>query len=87
VHTEILNRECLITIENDGSSIEDKYKKKVFEPFFRLDHSRSRNSGGTGLGLAIVKQIVIWHHGKVWIEDSHSGGVKVKITLPVKTSC
>jgi signal transduction histidine kinase len=87
VHTEILNNECLITIENDGASIEDKYKKKVFEPFFRLDHNRSRNSGGTGLGLAIVKQIVIWHHGKVWIEDSHSGGVKVKITLPVKTAC
>ncbi|MGC3834592.1 ATP-binding protein [Moritella viscosa] len=86
VHIEILNDECLITIENDGTSIEDKYKEKVFEPFFRLDQSRSRNSGGTGLGLAIVKQIVIWHHGKVWIEDSHSGGVKVKITLPVKPS-
>ncbi|QUM90546.1 GHKL domain-containing protein [Moritella sp. 36] len=87
VHTEIRDNECLITIENDGLSIEDKYKKKVFEPFFRLDHSRSRNSGGTGLGLAIVKQIVIWHHGQVWIEDCHSGGVKVKIILPITTSC
>ncbi|MEZ8122511.1 ATP-binding protein [Vibrio splendidus] len=76
-----------MTIENDGLAIEDEYKKKVFEPFFRLDHNRSRNSGGIGLGLAIVKQIVIWHHGKVWIEDGHSSGVKVKITLPLKATC
>ncbi|MEZ8297510.1 ATP-binding protein [Vibrio splendidus] len=87
VCTEILDNECLVTIENDGLAIEDEYKKKVFEPFFRLDHNRSRNSGGIGLGLAIVKQIVIWHHGKVWIEDGHSSGVKVKITLPLKATC
>lgn len=87
VYIEVFNNECVITIENDGPSIEDDYKKKVFEPFFRLDRNRSRNSGGVGLGLAIVKQIVIWHHGKVWIEDSHSGGVKVIISLPLEAAC
>ncbi|MBL4830394.1 MAG: hypothetical protein JKY55_10995 [Aliivibrio sp.] len=86
VYTEILNDQFQITIENDGSLIKDEYKKKVFEPFFRLDHSRSRNSGGTGLGLAIVKQIVLWHHGSVWIEDSSIGGVNVKITIPITVS-
>ncbi|MEZ8823345.1 ATP-binding protein [Vibrio amylolyticus] len=84
VYTQVLNGQCCITVENDGVTIDDEYKEKVFEPFFRLDHSRSRNSGGTGLGLAIVKQIVIWHHGNVWIEDGPSGGVSVKITLPFK---
>ncbi|WP_295899393.1 ATP-binding protein [uncultured Vibrio sp.] len=84
VTTQTHHGECLITIENDGASIDDEYKEKVFDPFFRLDDSRSRNSGGTGLGLAIVKQIVIWHHGNVWIDDGPSGGVSVKIRLPIK---
>ncbi|MGF1765053.1 ATP-binding protein [Aliivibrio kagoshimensis] len=83
IHTKILGNQCLISIGNDGPSIDDEYKNKVFEPFFRLDHSRSRNSGGTGLGLAIVKQIVLWHHGSVWIEDCSIGGVNVKITIPI----
>ncbi len=86
VRTENHGDFCLISIENDGFSIDDDFKKKVFDPFFRLDHSRSRNSGGTGLGLAIVKQIVLWHHGDVWIEDSDIGGVNVKISLPIVKS-
>jgi signal transduction histidine kinase len=83
VQVDILGDSCLISVENDGPPIADEDKVKVFEPFVRVDQSRTRDSGGAGLGLAIVQQIVNWHHGNTRIENSRLGGAKVVIALPL----
>jgi signal transduction histidine kinase len=72
---------CRICIENDGKPIPQEDKKRLFDPFVRLDDSRDKDSGGTGLGLTIVAQIVKAHHGKVWVEDSELGGAKFVIQI------
>ncbi|MES9852334.1 MAG: ATP-binding protein [Candidatus Thiodiazotropha sp. L084R] len=65
-----------LSVADDGPGIDYTDRSQVFEPFIRLDSSRNRDSGGTGLGLAIVKQILAWHSGQVWVEESESGGAK-----------
>jgi signal transduction histidine kinase len=54
----------------------------VFEPFFRLETSRSRSTGGTGLGLALARGIMRSHGGEIALEDRPGGGTAVKVTLP-----
>jgi len=54
----------------------------VFEPFYRLEPSRNRDSGGAGLGLTIVRQIVESNRGTVSIEDRPGGGVRMRVRLP-----
>lgn len=73
---------CLIHIDDDGPGIPEADREHIFEPFVRLDTSRTRETGGHGLGLAIVKQIVDLHHGKVWTEPSSLGGARFTISLP-----
>jgi two-component system sensor histidine kinase RstB len=70
-----------IVVENDGPAIAEQDQQRVFEPFVRLDKSRTRDSGGIGLGLAIVKQIVDWHGGRVTVNNSPLGGAKFVIHL------
>ncbi len=71
-----------LTVEDDGIGIPPHQRARIFEPFTRLDPSRSRNSGGTGLGLAIVKRISIKHHGDVHLDDSSLGGAQFKLYWP-----
>jgi signal transduction histidine kinase len=54
----------------------------VFQPFFRLEPSRSRATGGTGLGLAVARTIVHRHGGEIALDDRPGGGLVVRITLP-----
>ena len=56
---------------------------RVFECFYRIDPSRTRDDGGSGLGLAIAKSIVEMHKGKIWAESEKGRGVKVIIQLPL----
>lgn len=63
-------KECSIHIDDDGPGIPQADRLKVFEPFTRLDASRSRTSGGYGLGLAIVARILKWHNGWVTVTDA-----------------
>jgi len=77
------DRQCFISIENDGERISLANRLEVFEPFVRLDESRTKNSEGSGLGLSIVQQIMQWHAGSVWLEDSELGGAKFILSLPV----
>ncbi|MCJ8269830.1 MAG: ATP-binding protein [Psychrosphaera sp.] len=77
------NHSILLTIEDDGSGIDEKDRSQVFKPFVRLDKSRARENGGFGLGLAIVKRIVDWHKGEVSVSGSSLGGAKFMIELPL----
>lgn len=73
----------LLVVSDDGPGIPDEYKARVFERFFRVDSSRSRETGGTGLGLAIVKHAAESMGGKVHVEDAPSGGARFVVRLPL----
>jgi signal transduction histidine kinase len=76
---------CLIHIEDDGPGIPVEDREKIFEPFTRLDSSRSKLSGGYGLGLAIVSRIVKWHGGEIFVTDGSLGGACFTLRLPGKS--
>lgn len=75
-----------VTVEDDGLGIPQHKRDRIFEPFTRLDPSRSRNSGGIGLGLAIVERISKKHHGEVTLEDSPLGGARFRLCWPTTIS-
>jgi two-component system sensor histidine kinase CpxA len=72
-----------IIISDNGTGVPQSTIEKLFQPFYRVDEARDRNSGGTGLGLAIAQQAVLAHNGKISAKNKDSGGLSVKITLPV----
>ena len=71
-----------IHVIDSGPGIPDEFKEQVFQPFFRLDSSRSSVTGGSGLGLAIVQQLCQAHGWRVRIEDSAEQGTDVVVSLP-----
>lgn len=73
----------ILSVEDDGVGIPPGKSERIFEPFTRLDPSRSRDSGGCGLGLAIVASIAKLHHGNVSVEASELGGAGFVVTLPL----
>ncbi|CUS89039.1 two-component system, OmpR family, phosphate regulon sensor histidine kinase PhoR [Candidatus Kryptonium thompsonii] len=73
-----------ITIEDTGIGIPREHLPRIFERFYVVDKSRSRQSGGTGLGLSIVKHIVLMYNGKINVESKVGVGTKFEILLPVK---
>lgn len=73
---------CRITVEDDGPGIPESERTTVFSPFYRIERSRSRQTGGTGLGLAIARQIAEAHGGTVVAEASPLGGARLVATLP-----
>lgn len=68
------DKHIYLTVADTGNGIPEDLKERVFEPFFRLDKSRSRELGGVGLGLALVHEIVRVHDGSVQVKDNPSGG-------------
>ena len=60
----------LIDIEDDGPGIPNKFKRKVFKPFFKVDDSRNLNQGGSGLGLSIANELIKKLKGKIYLKDS-----------------
>jgi len=74
-----------VHIDDDGPGIPKNERKHIFEPFARLDQSRTRDSGGYGLGLAIVKQIANRHGGDVQISTSPLGGSRFTFSVPICT--
>ena len=60
----------LIRVSDTGCGIPDEYQQSIFQPFFRVDKSRSREYGGAGLGLSLVWEIANLHGGSVWVEES-----------------
>ncbi len=81
--TEEVDKNCIITIKDTGIGIEKGKEKEIFEPFYRVDTSRSRKIGGAGLGLAITKDIITRHGGVVSYVPNESGGSVFKVTLPM----
>lgn len=75
-------RGLLILIEDDGPGIPEDQQERIFEPFVRLEKSRSRETGGIGLGMAIARTIVRSHGGDVRVENRAEGGLRVEIALP-----
>ncbi|WP_428625160.1 ATP-binding protein [Sedimenticola sp.] len=71
-----------ITITDNGSGIPESDLDRVFEPFTRVDNSRSRESGGTGLGLSIAKNIALAHGGTLRLKNRENGGLSAEIELP-----
>lgn len=71
-----------LVIRDDGIGIADKYQKRVFERFFRVDKSRSKKTGGTGLGLAIVKHIAKVHHAEIILDSQEGAGTTVSVKFP-----
>ena len=63
-----------MSVEDTGSGIPEELRERVFEPFFRVDKSRSRELGGVGLGLALVYEIVRVHDGSITVKPAPSGG-------------
>lgn len=68
------DKHIYLTVTDTGNGIPENLKERVFEPFFRLDKSRSRELGGVGLGLALVHEIVRVHDGSIQVKDNPSGG-------------
>ena len=75
--------EVIIKVEDDGPGIPDELLEKVFEPYYRLEGSRNRESGGTGLGLAIARNMVLLNDGSLVLKNRPRGGLCAVITLPV----
>ncbi len=75
---------ALITVSDDGPGIPETDLEQVFEPFFRLEKSRSRETGGTGLGLSIVRTIIRAHGGDVSLSNKSAGGLEATVTLPLE---
>lgn len=71
-----------ITIDDDGSGIPEDQLEHVFEPYVRLEHSRSRNTGGTGLGLSIARSIILTHGGLLTLCNLPEAGLRATISLP-----
>ena len=75
---------AILRVSDTGCGIPETLREHVFQPFFRVDKSRSREMGGAGLGLALVREIAILHGGKAEIEESSDLGTVFLITLPKK---
>ncbi len=73
---------CRIVVEDDGPGIPEAERTAVFSPYYRVERSRSRQTGGTGLGLAISRQIAEAHGGTVVAEAGAEGGARLVVTLP-----
>ena len=72
-----------VLVDDRGPGIPETLRERVFDPFFRLEPSRSRKTGGSGLGLAVVRAIVQRHDGTIGLEDRPGGGLRVRVTLPL----
>jgi signal transduction histidine kinase len=76
-------RQCRITIRDHGPGIPPELLEQVFTPFYRIEHSRSRETGGTGLGLSIARNIVRRHNGELTLRNHPEGGLLAEVTLPL----
>ena len=77
------NQQVLLHIADTGCGIPEEYRESIFQPFFRVDKSRSRQMGGVGLGLALVREIAVLHGGSVCVESGSKDGTTFAVKLPL----
>ena len=75
---------AVLRVSDTGTGISPEYQDSIFQPFFRIDKSRSRKMGGVGLGLALVREIAVLHGGSVAVESSSDCGTTFRVTLPTE---
>lgn len=73
----------IIRVSDTGCGVPEQYRESIFQPFFRVDKSRSRENGGVGLGLSLVWEIVTLHGGEVRVEESSEKGTTIAVKLPL----
>ena len=76
------NSQAVIYVQDTGRGIPQEFWQSIFQPFFRVDKSLSRELGGAGLGLPLVWEIARLHAGRVWVEKSSEEGSVLTVTLP-----
>lgn len=76
------DEKAIVRIRDAGQGIPEAQLKKVFEPFYRGDNSRSRETGGTGLGLTVARDVIRRHHGQVELRNLPNSGLEVTVVLP-----
>ena len=76
------NSQLHLTVEDTGNGSPEELKERIFEPFFRLDKSRSRELGGVGLGLALVREIVRVHNGSILVKNNANSGTTFEVIFP-----
>ena len=74
----------LLRVSDTGCGIPKEYQRSIFQPFFRVDKSRSREYGGAGLGLSLAWEIADLHGGSVWVEESSDKGTTIAVELPIQ---
>ncbi len=79
------DKNCVITVADTGIGIPVEHQDRIFERFYRVDKSHSRETGGTGLGLSIVKRAVMFHNGTVELNSVPNEGTTIKVTLPLES--
>ena len=77
-------KDILIRVTDTGCGIPEEFQRSIFQPFFRVDKSRSREYGGVGLGLSLVWEIANLHGGSVWVEESSEKGTTIAVKLPTQ---
>ena len=77
----------VIRISDNGYGIPERYQESIFQPFFRVDKSRSREYGGAGLGLSLVWEIAKLHGGEVAVEKSSANGTTITVRFPETVIC
>ena len=78
-------KRLIIRVADTGYGVPEQYRESIFQPFFRVDKSRSRENGGVGLGLSLVWEIVTLHGGEVRVEKSSEKGTTIAVKLPLDT--
>ena len=78
--------QAVIHVADTGRGIPQEFWQSIFQPFFRVDKSLSRELGGAGLGLPLVWEIARLHGGRVWVEESNDSGSVLAVTLPLSAS-
>ena len=74
--------QIVVRVADSGCGIPEEYRRSIFQPFFRVDKSRSRAYGGVGLGLSLVWEIARLHGGEVLVEKSTEEGTTMAVRFP-----
>jgi signal transduction histidine kinase len=83
LRSTIVDKDLLLTVDDEGAGIPPEHRQAMLEPFSRLETSRSRGTGGAGLGLAIARGLTEAHGGALSIQQAPSGGARISVRLPL----